>query len=175
MISTPIENPVFPVFLVFLVFHKQYQSVDRHCRCSTMFQKNPMISNGTHGTPGTPHKSVLQLMNCLFAIPPVEGRHVIAEGVPNHITRSVSAATRGSIGLGAAVTERAGRGSVAGRWEPRPGSCPNIRGGITIERDLAAGTKLWLIGWTKTIAGGEFVSLLVEIADKGGRPRRRRP
>ena len=53
-----------------------------------------------------------------------------------------------------------------------PWSLPNIRGGITIERDLRAGTKLWLTGWTKTIAGGEYVSLLVEIADKDGRPCR---
>jgi hypothetical protein len=69
------------------------------------------------------------------------------------------------------VAERVGRGSLSGRWQRRPGACPNIRGGITIERDLRAGTKLWLTGWTKTIAGGEVVSLLVEIADKGGRPR----
>ncbi len=62
-------------------------------------------------------------------------------------------------------------GSMTGSWEPRPEACPNIRGGITIERDLPANTKLWLMGWTKTIAGGDFVSLLVEIADKGGRPR----
>ena len=67
---------------------------------------------------------------------------------------------------GATMIQRAGRGSLTGRWEPRPGSCPNIRGGITIERDLPAGTKLWLTGWTRTIAGGEFASVLVEIADK---------
>jgi hypothetical protein len=54
--------------------------------------------------------------------------------------------------------------------EPRPGAHPNIRGGITIERDLPAETKRWLTGWTKTIGGGEFVSVLVEIADEGGRP-----
>ncbi len=65
---------------------------------------------------------------------------------------------------------RVGRGSLTGRWEARPGTCPNIRGGITIERDLRAGTKLWLTGRTKPIAGGEYVSLLVEIADKDGRP-----
>ncbi len=64
------------------------------------------------------------------------------------------------------MTERVGRGSLTGRWEPRPGAEPNIRGGITIERDLRAGTKLWLTGWTTAIAGGEFVSVLVEVADK---------
>jgi hypothetical protein len=62
-----------------------------------------------------------------------------------------------------------GCGSLTGRWEPRPGACPNIRGGITIERDLPAKTRLWLTDWTKKIVGGEIVSMLVEIADKGGR------
>ncbi len=60
---------------------------------------------------------------------------------------------------------------------PAPGRgptfwCPNIRGGITLERALRAKTKLWPTGWTKTIAGGQFVSLLVEIANEGGRPSR---
>jgi hypothetical protein len=70
------------------------------------------------------------------------------------------------------VAERAGKGSLTGRWKPRPGNCPNIRGGFTIERDLPANTRLWLTGWTKTIPGGEVVSLLVEIANEAGRPRR---
>lgn len=52
------------------------------------------------------------------------------------------------------------------------GARANIRGGITIERDLPANTRLWLTGWTKAIPGGEVVSLLVEIANKAGRPRR---
>jgi hypothetical protein len=69
------------------------------------------------------------------------------------------------------MAESVGRGSLTGRWQRRPGARPNIHGGITIERDLRAGTRLWLTGWTKTIAGGEFVSLLVEIADEGGRSR----
>jgi hypothetical protein len=75
-----------------------------------------------------------------------------------------------SIRLEQTMAERVGRGSLTGRWKPRQGACPNIRGGITIERDLPAKTRLWITGWTKTIAGGEFVSLLVEIAIKGGRP-----
>jgi hypothetical protein len=75
------------------------------------------------------------------------------------------------IKLGPAMAERVGRGLLTGRWKPRPANCPNIRGGITIERDLPANTRLWLTGWTKSIPGGEVVSLLVEIADKGGRPR----
>jgi hypothetical protein len=78
----------------------------------------------------------------------------------------------GSIRLELTMPERIGRGSLTGRWEPRPGACPNIRGGITIERNLPAKTKLWLTGWTKTIAGGEIVSVLVEIAEEGGRPSR---
>ncbi len=68
------------------------------------------------------------------------------------------------------MPERVGRGSLTGRWEPRLGG-PNIRGGITIERDLRANTQLWLTGRTKTIAGGQFVALLVEIAEEGGRAR----
>lgn len=70
------------------------------------------------------------------------------------------------------TAQRVGRGSLTGRWQPQPGAYPNIRGGITIERDLRAGTKLWLTGWTKSIVGGEYVLLLVEIADKDGRPCR---
>jgi hypothetical protein len=76
----------------------------------------------------------------------------------------------GSITLEPTMSERVGKGSLTGRWKPRP-ACPNIRGGITIKRDLPANTRLWLTGWTKTIPGGEVVSLLVEIADKGGRQR----
>jgi hypothetical protein len=64
------------------------------------------------------------------------------------------------------MAERVGRGSLTGRWKPGAEASPNIRGGITIDRDLPAGTRLWLTGWTKTIVGGELVSVLVEIADK---------
>ena len=38
----------------------------------------------------------------------------------------------------AEIGECIGRGSLTGRWEPRPGACPNIRGGITLERALPA-------------------------------------
>ena len=72
---------------------------------------------------------------------------------------------------GARQVRRVGKGSLTGSWKSRPGACPNIRGGITIERALPAGSKLWLTGWTTTIAGGEVVSILVEAADEGGRPR----
>jgi hypothetical protein len=42
------------------------------------------------------------------------------------------------------------------------------------ERAVEVGFRfhVWLTGWTTTIGGGQFVSLLVEIADKGGRPSR---
>jgi hypothetical protein len=70
------------------------------------------------------------------------------------------------------MTERIGQGRLTGRWEPRPEAQPNMRGGITLERALPTKTRLWLTGWTKTIGGGQFVSLMVEIADEGGRPSR---
>jgi hypothetical protein len=79
---------------------------------------------------------------------------------------------RRSIGLEPTMGEGVGQGSLTGRWKPRPEGCPNIRGGIMLERALPAKTKLWLTCWTKRIAGGQFVSLLVEIADEGGRPSR---
>jgi hypothetical protein len=69
--------------------------------------------------------------------------------------------------------ERAGRGvAVRAVGTARSNACPNLRGAITVECDLPVGTRLWLTGCTKTIAGGEFVSLLVEIADKAGAPMR---
>ena len=43
------------------------------------------------------------------------------------------------------MAERVGRGSLTGRWEPRPGACPNIRGGITIERN-SSGIAAWEFG-----------------------------
>jgi hypothetical protein len=49
-----------------------------------------------------------------------------------------------------------------------------MRGAITLERGLRAGTKLRLAGWTRQ-AGGEpeFVSLSAEVAARGG-PRKTR-
>lgn len=52
------------------------------------------------------------------------------------------------------------------------GGLPKHPRGAEIERDIPAKTKLWLTGWTKTIAGGQVVALLVELADEGGRPNR---
>jgi hypothetical protein len=98
-------------------------------------------------------------------------RHVTRGDGAGAASRHVTPPFRG-VTCDAALANRAGRGSLTGKWKPRRGACPNIRGGITIERDLPANTRLWLTGWTKTITGGRFVSLLGEIADKGGRPCR---
>jgi hypothetical protein len=70
------------------------------------------------------------------------------------------------------MAEYVGRGSLTGRWEPRPGSPPKHPRRDHDRARSPAETKLWLTGWTKTIGGGEFVSVLVEIADEGGRPSR---
>jgi hypothetical protein len=68
---------------------------------------------------------------------------------------------------------RAGRGSLTGRWPPRADKLPNLRGSITLEQPLPAGTThLWLAGWTKQIGDAEYLSLVVEHADKA--PRRRK-
>jgi hypothetical protein len=64
---------------------------------------------------------------------------------------------------------RAGRGSLSGRWQACGDHAPNLRGSITIERDVPAGTRLWLTGWTRTAAGVEFVFA------RGGDRRQGRP
>jgi hypothetical protein len=68
---------------------------------------------------------------------------------------------------------RAAIGSIAGSSAPRADNRPNMRGALTIERDLPAGTKLWLVAWSKQIAGADFISISAEIAGNGG-PRKRR-
>lgn len=70
------------------------------------------------------------------------------------------------------MTARAARGSLSGAWLARNDRRPNLRGAITVERDLPAGTRLWLSGWTKAARGAEFISLSAEIATNGGRRRR---
>ncbi len=72
------------------------------------------------------------------------------------------------------MTECAGRGCLTGRWRARDNKWPNLRGAITLERDMAAGSRLWVTVWTvQTPEGAEWLSLVVDIAGKGGRPRRR--
>jgi hypothetical protein len=74
-------------------------------------------------------------------------------------------------GLGKIV--RAARGSLSGRWAARADNLPNMRGAITLECDLRAGTKLWLAGWTRQAGGeAEFVSLSADVAQ--GSPRKTR-
>jgi hypothetical protein len=46
-----------------------------------------------------------------------------------------------------------------------------MRGALTIEQDLPAGSKLWLSAWSKQIAGADFISISAEIAGNGGRRR----
>jgi hypothetical protein len=43
-----------------------------------------------------------------------------------------------------------------------------MRGALTVERDLPAGTRLWLSAWSKQIAGADFISITAEIAGNGG-------
>lgn len=68
---------------------------------------------------------------------------------------------------------RAAIGSIAGSSSPRVDHGPNMRGAITIEQDLPAGTKLWLSAWSKQVAGADFISISAEIATTGGRNRAR--
>ena len=73
------------------------------------------------------------------------------------------------------MSDRAGRGSLAGRWTARGDGHPNLRGAITLDCDLKAGSKLWLAGWTRSAAGcEEFVALVVSVASGGPRKARSR-
>jgi hypothetical protein len=62
------------------------------------------------------------------------------------------------------VSSRAAIGSIAGSSAPRADNRPNMRGALTIEQDLPAGSKLWLAGWSKQIAGAAWISISGEIA-----------
>jgi hypothetical protein len=68
---------------------------------------------------------------------------------------------------------RAARGSIAGSSAPRSDNGPNMRGALTVEQDIPAGTKLWLSAWTKEDPA-PWISISGEIATTGGRNRRRR-
>jgi hypothetical protein len=69
---------------------------------------------------------------------------------------------------------RAARGSIAGSSAPRANNAPSMRGEMTVEQDIAAGTKLWLSVWSKQIAGADFISISAEVASHGGHNRKRR-
>jgi hypothetical protein len=49
-----------------------------------------------------------------------------------------------------------------------------MRGGMTIEQDLPAGSKLWLSAWSKETVGAPWISISAEIAGNGGYSRKRR-
>jgi hypothetical protein len=66
---------------------------------------------------------------------------------------------------------RAAIGSIAGSSAPRADNRPNMRGALTIEQDLPAGTKLWLVAWSKQVCGADFISISAEIAIGGPRKR----
>jgi hypothetical protein len=66
---------------------------------------------------------------------------------------------------------RAARGSIAGSSAPRADNRPNMRGALTVEQDLPAGTRLWLSAWSKQISGADFISISAEIAVGGPRKR----
>jgi hypothetical protein len=66
---------------------------------------------------------------------------------------------------------RAARGSLTGRWKATGDNRPNIRGHLTLEQDLPAGTTLHVAGWTREVAGVEFVSLSATVAIGGARAR----
>ena len=73
------------------------------------------------------------------------------------------------------MSDRAARGSLTGRWAPRADGRPNLTGAITLERDMKTGERLWLVGYTRTVAGCEaYVSLVATTAHGGPRKRARR-
>src|SRR5437762_6539697 len=68
--------------------------------------------------------------------------------------------------------KRVGRGCLTGQWRARDNKWPNLRGAITLERDMAAGSRLWVTAWTvQTPDGTEWLSLVLDVAGKGGRAR----
>jgi hypothetical protein len=68
---------------------------------------------------------------------------------------------------GTEAVTRAARGSIAGSSAPRADNRPNMRGALTIEQDLPAGTKVWLSAWSKQISGADFISISAEVAVGG--------
>jgi hypothetical protein len=71
---------------------------------------------------------------------------------------------------GTEAVTRAARGSIAGSSAPRADNRPNMRGALTIEQDLPAGTKLWLSAWSKEDPA-PWISISAEVAVGGRRKR----
>jgi hypothetical protein len=65
---------------------------------------------------------------------------------------------------------RAAIGSIAGSSAPRDDNRPNMRGALTIEQDLPAGTKLRLSAWSKENPT-PWISISAEVAVGGPRKR----
>ena len=72
------------------------------------------------------------------------------------------------------TAQRAGRGSLAGKLGARAGNSPSLHGALTIERDLRAGSKLWVSGYVRTVAGAEYLELVATISTGGPRKARGR-
>jgi hypothetical protein len=121
-----------------------------------------------------------------FASPPKPRRNLGSETNRNQRETSMKPAeTRGGgfrrnsetaplKGAVAGFATRAGRGSMAGHWASRSDARPNLTGALTLETALPAGARLWLSGWTQVHpVAGEFVSLVVEVANGGPRKRGR--
>ena len=73
--------------------------------------------------------------------------------------------------MGTKAVIRAAIGSISGSSAPRADNRPNMRGALTVERDLPAGTKLWLAAWSKQISGASYISISAEVAVGGPRKR----
>jgi hypothetical protein len=50
-------------------------------------------------------------------------------------------------------------GSIAGSSIPRANGAPTWKGAVTLETDMRAGDKLWLVGWQRSLAGADFISI----------------
>jgi hypothetical protein len=65
----------------------------------------------------------------------------------------------------------AAQGSIAGSSTPRADNRPNMRGALTIEQHMPAGTKLWLAAWSKQTACADYISISAKIAVGGPRKK----
>jgi hypothetical protein len=67
--------------------------------------------------------------------------------------------------------ERIGRGSLTGTMRERDDALPCMKGAITVEHDvvLKAGSHLHIAAWQREAAGATFLSLVIEVAEKGAR------
>ena len=71
------------------------------------------------------------------------------------------------------MTDRAARGSLSGSIEPRQDCAPNMRGALTLERDMRAGERLRLAAWTRAAGGARFLSIEAQHESAGSRGNRK--